>query len=156
MLTSRAWWFLLTVLLILSAGLLVPSLPLLLVGLTLLLWFGCQWLLFLLRLPAVRGLRIEREVWDEKTAVATLWAGQTFEVRIRLVNDWLPSSHVAATDRVPFAVEHRDGLTTVQGTLSPRQPLEFSYRIRCGTAGLARFEGVRIQTADWQGFFYHA
>ncbi len=29
------------------------------------------------------------------------------------------------------------------------------YRIRCGPAGLARFEGVRVQAADWQGFFYH-
>ena len=138
MLTSRAWWFLLTLLLILTVGLLTPSLPLMLVGLTLLMWFGGQWLLFLVRLPGIRRLRVEREVWDEKTAVATLWAGQTFEVRVRVTADW-SSPPVAATDRVPFAVESRDGLAGGQGTLGPGRPLEFSYRIHCGTAGLARF-----------------
>jgi hypothetical protein len=45
MLTSRAGWFLSGVLLILGLGLWRPSLPLTLVGLTLLLWFGCQGLL---------------------------------------------------------------------------------------------------------------
>jgi uncharacterized protein (DUF58 family) len=156
MLTARAWWFLLSVLLVLAAGLLKPALPLTLIGLTLLLWFISQWLLFLLRLPSVREVRVEREVWDDKSAVATLWAGQTFEVRVRLIApEWLASPHIAADDRVPYAVEHLDGTAAVQGVLGWAQPLEFRYRIRCGPAGLARFEGVRVQAADWQGFFYH-
>src|SRR5579875_885637 len=105
MLTSRGCWFLLSVLMVLSLGLLRPSLPLTLLGLTLLLWFVGQWLWFLVRLPGVRWLRVEREVWDDRSAVATLWAGQTFEVRVRLCNDdWLPSPHVAAVDPLPFAV----------------------------------------------------
>jgi len=156
MLTSRACWFLFSVLALLGVGLLRPSLPLMLLGLTLLLWFIAQWLWFLIRLPGVRWLRVEREIGDDRSAVATLWAGQTFEVRLRLLNeDWLPSPHVAAVDPVPFAVELVDGSDSVQGTVTVNRPLELTYRIRCGPAGLARFEGVRVRTADWQGFFYH-
>jgi uncharacterized protein (DUF58 family) len=156
MLTSRGCWFLLSVLVILSLGLLRPSLPLTLLALTLLLWFGGEWLWFLLRLPWIRRLEIEREVWDDRSAVATLWAGQTFEVRLRLSGGGgLPSPHLAATDRVPYVVEHEDGSTAAQGGVSEKQALEWTYRIRCGPAGLARFEGVRVQAADRQGFFHH-
>jgi uncharacterized protein (DUF58 family) len=156
MLTSRGCWFLFSVLVILGLGFLRPSLSLTLLGLTLLLWFAAQWLWFLVRLPGVRRLRVEREVWDDRSAVATLWAGQTFEVRVRIFQDgWLPSPHVAAMDHLPFAVEHLDRSNYAQGVVSAKESLETAYRIRCGPAGLARFEGVRIQTADWQGFFYH-
>ncbi|HEY7327323.1 MAG TPA: DUF58 domain-containing protein [Gemmataceae bacterium] len=157
MLTSRASWFLLGVLAILGLGLMRPSLSLTLLGLTLLLWFTAQWLLFLVRLPALRHLRVEREVWDDRSTVATLWAGQMFEVRVRvLCASGLASPHIAATDRLPFAVEQLDGADFIQGVVRTKKPLELTYRIRCGPAGLARFEGVRIQAADWQGFFYHA
>ncbi|HTU92803.1 MAG TPA: DUF58 domain-containing protein, partial [Gemmataceae bacterium] len=156
MLTSRACWFLVSVLLILSLGLLRPSLPLTLLGMTLLLWFAAQWLWFLVRLPGVRELRIEREVWDDRSPVATLWSGQTFEVRVRLLHRGpFPSPHIAASDRLPFAAMHLDGPDFAQGVISAKAPLEMAYRIRCGPAGSARFEGVRIQAADWQGFFYH-
>lgn len=156
MLTSRGFWFLFGMLVVLSLGLLRPSLPLTLLGLTLLLWFAAQWLWFLLRLPGVRRLRLEREVWDDRSAVATLWAGQTFEVRVRLSNQgWLPSPHLAIADRLPFAAEYVDGSELAQGVLTSDRPLTMTYRIRCGPAGLARFEGVRLQAADWQGFFYH-
>jgi uncharacterized protein (DUF58 family) len=156
MLTSRACWFLLSVLIILSLGLLRPSLPLTLLGLTLLLWFAAQWLWFLFRLPSLRRLHVEREVWDDRSPVATLWAGQTFEVRVRLSADtWLPSPHVAAVDHLPFAIEHWDGSNVAQGIVSDNNSLELAYSVRCGSAGLARFEGVRLQIADFQGFFYH-
>jgi uncharacterized protein (DUF58 family) len=155
MLTSRAWWFLLSVLLVLSAGLLRQSLPLTLIGLALLMWFGYQWLLFLVRLPGLRELNVQRELWDDKGPVATLWAGQEFEVRLSLsTSEMLPSSHLAVADHVPYAVEQVDGSAVAQGTVHVRESLIWSYRIRCGPAGLARFEGVRVQAADWQGFFY--
>lgn len=158
MLTSRACWFLLSVLVILSLGFLRPSLPLALLGLTLLLWFAAQWLWFLVRLSSVRKLRLEREVRDDRSPVAILWAGQSFAVRVRLLHDaWLPSPHITAVDLLPFAVE-RDGgdsaTTDAQGVVSAGQPLEWTYHIRCGAVGLARFEGVRLQVADAQGFFY--
>jgi uncharacterized protein (DUF58 family) len=156
MLTSRAWWFLLSVMLALVVGLLRPSLPLTLVGLALLLWFGSQWLLFVCRLPVLRRLRAEREVWDDRGTVATLWAGQVFEVRVRLISPGrLATPHVAASDHVPYAVELLDGSPVAQGTLGAGRPLELGYFVRCGAAGLARFEGVGVRAADRQGFFYH-
>jgi uncharacterized protein (DUF58 family) len=156
MLTSRAWWFLLSVLLVLGVGLVRSSLPLTLLGLTLLLWFSSQWLWFLFRLPDLSQLQIERQVWDERTIVGSLWAGQTFEVRLKLTSALrLPSPHLAVSDHLPFAVEHLEGATVAQGVVRAGRPLEWSYRIRCGAAGLARFEGVRIQASDAQGFFYH-
>jgi uncharacterized protein (DUF58 family) len=156
MLTSRGCWCLFSVLVILSLGLLRPSQTLTLLGLTLLLWFAGQWLWFLVRLSGVRRLHVRREVWDDRSVVTTLWAGQTFEVRMRLVAEGrLSLPHIAAADRLPFAVEHIDGSLHVQGIVSAKEPLETTYRIRCGPAGLVRFEGVRIEAADWQGLFYY-
>ncbi len=156
MLTARATWFLLGVLLVLAVGLLKPVTPLALIGLALLVWFGCQWLSFLYHLPGIRSLIVQREVWDEKAPVSTLWAGQTFEVRVRvLTSERLSEPHIAVTDPVPYSVEHRDGSLTAQGSIGPLQPMEFHYHIHCGAAGLARFEGVRVRAADRQGFFYH-
>ena len=144
MLTARAWWFLLSVLLISgrwSAQAGPASHPrrhdvAVVVRLS----------VAAVRPPPARRAptcAVEREVRDEKAVVATLWAGQTFEVRVRLTaSDWLASPHLAALDHVPYAVEHLDGSMVAQGVLRPRRPLELCYRIRCGTAGLARFEGV--------------
>src|SRR5665213_1393057 len=85
MLTSRAWWFLCISLLVLILGLGIGSSALTLVPLTLILWFGAEWLLFGLRLSlAVRRLRVAREIYDERGGVATLWAGRIFEVGLRL------------------------------------------------------------------------
>src|SRR5262249_31289557 len=123
-------------------------------GLSLLLWFSCEWLLFLARLQG--GLRVEREVHDERGPVTALWAGQTFDVRVRLHREGgLRLSHAAAADPVPFGLEWVDGSTAAEGEREDGRPLEMSYRIRCRAAGVARFEGLRVQAADWQGFFYH-
>jgi uncharacterized protein (DUF58 family) len=138
-------------------GLLRPLLPLTLIGLALLLWFCAEWLLFAVRLPGLRGLYVERELWDDKAPVSSLWAGRSFEVRVRLgLDGWMASPFVDAADLVPFGVEHLDGLISTQGEVSARRPLELRYRTGCRTAGLARFEGLRVQVADAQGFFYHA
>jgi uncharacterized protein (DUF58 family) len=156
MLTTRAWWFLVAVTLLLVVGLLRPLLPLTMTGLALLLWFGGQWLLFAVRLPGLRSVQLEREIRDEQGPVNTLWAGQGFEVRVRLVwHEKLDLPFAAVTDPVPFGVEQESGLSEVQGELNREEPLELGYRMRCPTAGVARFEGVRIQVADLQGFFYH-
>ena len=156
MLTPRAWWFLLTVGGTLAFGLAAPSLPLALACLTLLLWFGWEWLLFAVRVETVvRGLRVVREVSDDRGPVATLWAGQTFRVRARLeAAGALP--YLAAADPVPFGVERVGGEAAAEGAVGPGSPLAWEYRVRCGAAGVARFEGVRVRVADLQGFFYHA
>ncbi len=144
----------------LGLGVLRPSLPLTLLGLTLLLWFAAQWLWFVVCLSSVRRLRVLREVRDDRSPVAVLWAGQSFEAHVWLLHDVkLPTPHITAVDFVPFAVRVEglgaDATTAIaQGLVSTEEPLEWTYRFRCGSAGVARFEGVRLHLADWQGFFY--
>jgi uncharacterized protein (DUF58 family) len=156
MLTSRGWWFLVTVLLLLLLGLLVRQATLPVLALTLLLWFLGEWLLFTVRARLVAPhLVVEREVLDERGPVETLWAGRTFDVRVRLRLDHpMTLPHVGVADWLPFGLEHLDGATHTDAALSAEQPLELTYRVRCpAVAGPARFEGLRVQLADFQGFF---
>src|SRR2546423_129496 len=137
MLTARGWWLLTFVLGTLFAGALLSFLPLALIGLTLLLWFAWEWLLFAVRLRAVpRHLRVEREVWDYRGPVGTLWAGHTFRVRARLELRRSHLPYLMAADLVPFGVEHLDGPVTAAGDVRPGRPLALDYSIRCTGAGL--------------------
>jgi uncharacterized protein (DUF58 family) len=156
MLTTRAWWLLMPVLAMLAVGLLVQVLIVTLVGLTLILWFASEWLLFSIRsLGVARRVRVDREVWDERGRVTTLWTGRTFEVRVALHRaSFRRLPYLAITDLVPFGVVYLEGALGTDGEVTSREPLELSYQIRCTRAGLARFEGLQVQLADQQGFFY--
>jgi uncharacterized protein (DUF58 family) len=165
MLTARAWWLLFCSVALLLFGVLAvfpqpftrhfPALALL--GLTLLLWFGWEWLLFSVRAQTVvRRLQVRRELLDGRGPVTTLWAGRTFRVRVELSlprGSSLP--YLAVTDQVPFGVAFVEGDATADGAVTPGKPLTLEYVIRCPAAGLARFEGVRVQLADLQGLFYY-
>jgi len=166
MLTSRAWWFLMAVILTVAFGTFTRSAALTLIGLTLLAWFIGQWLPFSLRARTVcRRLHLERQVHDERGPVNTLWAGQSFEVRVTLAfpeiaEPWqtllrplLSLPHAAVFDRIPFGVEQLMGVSAVDGPLAAGHPLTLTYTIRCSLPGQARFEGARVQLADPQGFF---
>src|SRR5437763_9556702 len=101
MLTARGWWFFLTILAVLAFALWMEAATLALVGLALLSWFLGAWLLFTVRLQLLAGhLRVRRELWDERGPVASLWAGQSFAVRVALHND-RPAAlpYVQAADR---------------------------------------------------------
>ncbi len=113
---------------------------------------------FALRIPfAVRRLRVLREIYDERGGVATLWAGRTFEVGLRLEGTGLLRlPYVALADRPAFAVAYLDGPLKADGAVGGPDALEIRYRVRCRGPGVARFEGVAVQVADYQGFFYHA
>src|SRR5438445_4963267 len=116
MLTSRAWWFLLVVLSLLALGLFDEPpwrggrgahLTLILVTLTLLLWFLGEWLLFVLRVSdAVPALHVRRELHDAHGAVDTLWAGRSFQVLVQLqLRHWGSLPYLKLTDQVPFGIE---------------------------------------------------
>ncbi len=170
MLTSRGWWFLLVVLLLLANAVLGPyavnalwpgHLPLHqpsslgLLPLTLLLWFLWEWLLFTLRAHAVRRLTFHRELRDDRGPVTTLWAGRTFHVRVRLeVAGSLGFPYLVVTDRVPFGVGPTVGEPRYEGALPPGQAVAWTYGLRCPAAGRVRFDGLAVQLSDLQGFFY--
>ena len=166
MLTSRAWWFLLVVLSLLALGV-FDNLPLreggahwtlILVTLTLLLWFLGEWLLFALRVSlAVPALRVRRELRDSRGPVDSLWAGRSFGLLVQLrLPHWGSLPHLRLADHVPLGIELGQGETETAGALTAENGLELHYSIRCPAAGRVRFEGVGIQVTDIQGFFYHA
>src|SRR6266436_8747789 len=113
MLTSRGWWFLVFVLVLLGLGLRFDIATLALLGLTLLAWFLWEWLLFALRARlVVRNLSVQREVHDERGPVDSLWAGHTFQVRVRLeLDSLLPLSYTRVADRLPAGVTLAGGAT---------------------------------------------
>src|SRR5262249_31414537 len=156
MLTSRGWWFFLTCLFVLFLALWSNTPGISLLALTLILWFLGTWLHFQVRAILVHGrLRVVRQVADENGAVQSLWTGRKFHVRVRLVNDGLsglPSARVR--ERVPFGVKRVRGATHAEGPVGG-QFLEVSYDIVCPSPGQVRFEGLTVQIADLQGFFYH-
>ncbi len=121
-------------------------------------WFLWEWLCFALRVRLLlRNLRIERQVCDDRGPVETLWAGRPFTVTARL---WLPGwfglPYAIVTDRVAFGTQRLAGECQRDGPVTAEQPLTVSYRIRCSAAGKVRFDGLALQLADLQGFFYHA
>ncbi len=171
--SARAWWFVVCGLLALVAGLFSRYLPLSLLGLTLLAWFGWEWLQFGLRVrTTLHRVRVAYAFADKRGPVRMLWAGQAFRVQVTVSLDdtgfsWLrylglqPAlPYIAVSERVPYAVEQTDGepgsTPRIDGPLRVGQPMTMSYTIRCGAIGVARFEGVRVQVSDLQGFFYHA
>ncbi len=171
MLTPRAWWLLFCSFALLLFGILtvfsepffargavtrhLPALALM--GLTLILWIGWEWLQLNVRVHrVVRRLQVQREILDERGPVTTLWAGRTFRVRVTLsLPRGMSLPYLAVTDHIPYGVEFVDGQRNRDGSVTPDKPLVLEYRLRCSAAGLARFEGVRVQLADLQGLFYH-
>lgn len=156
MLTARGFWFLLTTAVLLGLGVALGSVPAVLVCLTLLLWGLAHWFLFLWRVRTVQEhLRLERTLNTNRGVVESIWARHRATVRVVLTCDQtLPLPFVVMTDRVPAPARWLGGTTQAEGMLSASAPLEVAYTIECPGAGRLRFDGVRIQLADLNGFFY--
>jgi uncharacterized protein (DUF58 family) len=172
MLTSRGWLFLIFTILLLAFAMLdwvvlpmvgvpwpdYPNTTLELIGLTVLGWFCWEWLLFALRARVlVRRLRLERTLGDSHGSVETLWARRAIEVRLRLVLDaGLRLPYIRISEQLPLGAELHEGDIFYEGAIDAGEAVELHYRMACTALGLLRFEGVRVQIADPQGFFYHS
>src|SRR5262249_12440839 len=152
MITTRGWWFLVVSTLVLLLGVIGHNSTLTVLGLTLVLWFLGQSLLFVFRTRLLgRHLIVDRELRDDLGRVDSLWAARSCEVRVTVRLDHLFTlPHVAIADWVPLGVEHVDGDRRGDGVLNAETPLELAYRIHCPAVGRVRFEGVRIHLADLQ------
>jgi uncharacterized protein (DUF58 family) len=158
MITARGWWFLVLVFSLLTLGAFDEhGWTLTVVALTLLLWSLWEWLLFALRVRlAVPPLHCQRELSDERGPVETLWAGRSFRVRIQCrLDHWLSLPQVSLADYLPLGVMRTSGSEASLAALNAGQTVTLDYGIRCPAAGRVRFEGVMVQLADFQGFFYH-
>jgi uncharacterized protein (DUF58 family) len=155
--TSRAWWFLLLVLSILTLGVCGGVRSLTLLGLTFLLWFLWTWVSFVFRIRLLAGeLTVQREVTDERGRVDNLWAGHTFRVDVNVKsNGPLGLPCIRLWDFVPLDAQGIRGTTQCDALLSPGEPAALSYNFRCDWPGRLRFEGVGLQLIDPQGFFYY-
>ncbi|MCI0379910.1 MAG: DUF58 domain-containing protein [Gemmataceae bacterium] len=153
MLTPRGWWFFVALLALLAAALATATATFVLVCLAALSWFLGQWAMFAVRLRRAHGrLEIHREIWDERAPLETLWARLPAEVRLTLESP-VAFPFVWMVDRVPPLAQRVEGENATAGPVSAEQPLEMGYRIECPAPGLLRFEGVKLQVADLQGFF---
>ncbi len=127
-----------------------------LIALALLIWFSWEWLWFAFSARiTVRRLQVQRVIEDERGKVESLWPGVPFTVQVRVT---LPGGtgtpYVVLTDRIPFGATVIDGSERFEGSLSPDSSVEWEYRIRVTGIGGTRFEGITLQMADLQGFFY--
>jgi uncharacterized protein (DUF58 family) len=157
MITARGWWFVLFVLSLLSLGIFDDRRTSTLVGLTLFLWFLWQWLVFTLRVRlAVPSVRLRRELRDDRGRVESVWVGHTFQVHVEVQSShWLGLPYVVVTDPLLFGVERTRGQGEREGSLTSEDRLSLTYSLRCSGPGQLRFDGVALELADFQGFFYH-
>jgi uncharacterized protein (DUF58 family) len=158
MLTTRGWNLLIATLALVGVTLALEAHTLTLVGITLLTWLLASWLVFVVRLRlAGPGLRVQRTLLDRYGPVRNLWAQSSFTVRVALVNDsGTPLPYVRVSDRLPVLLELLGGGTEADGAATAAAPLTLEYRVQCAAAGQVRFEGLSVQVADVQGFFYQA
>src|SRR5436190_1903549 len=101
MITARGWWLLVTVGVLLAAGMAggVPNVPwlgggigsvgsypipsVMLIALAVLAWFLGSLLLFAVRLRLLHGrLSVVRQLYDDQGPVPSLWAEHTYRVRL--------------------------------------------------------------------------
>lgn len=159
MFTARGWWFALSAITVLAMGgvlALQGATSLLLIGLSLCVWFAIECFVFSIQARLTyRQLELTRELRDDRGNVTTLWAGQSFSVRVALRLKGARSlGYVVLTDRAPAGAGPVEGSLRWSGSLSPDSQETIEYRVQCPTPGAIRFEGVRVQLADFQGFFY--
>ncbi len=158
MLTARGFYFFVPTFALLATAVLLGAFPLLLICLTLLFWFLSQWFLFQLRVRlTIRRLRLERSLSTARGEVNSVWARQKVEVNATLSSAGPMSvPYVLLTDRLPALARLKDGHLGADGPLAKETLLTLDYAVEAPGAGWLRFEGVKVEFADLQGFFTYA
>src|SRR5438046_2600559 len=125
MLTTRGFWFFLVVFAALAAATIIGTPQLMLVCLTLLLWFLAQWFVFHMRIRlTMRGLQVERILRTSRGDVESIWARQSVEVIVNIHNDGpVDLPYVVLMERLPPFAHRKDGDLRIDGTLATDKPL---------------------------------
>lgn len=155
MLTRRGFWLLLFLIgLVLGAATLAQD-DAVVATLTVLLWFGGEWVAFVFRVRwVVPRLTLERLVDAIPAQRATLWADRPAQMAVAIhCPSFFGLPFAQWTDRLP-ALGTATGHAEVIGSVGPRQPLRLAYEYRCAAPGKVRFEGVKLSLSDFQGFFH--
>ncbi len=159
MLSPRGTWFLIAIVLVFVIGAfaipyfsVVPAL----VALTLLLWFCSEWVLFQLRSnAAVSRLKLHRHVLQGGREVPMVWAGLGFEVHLDIENPSRVGIPFAVLeDRPVVATERVSGSAQLFTPIPAQSTISITYTLKAPSAGVLRFEGLKLRVADLHGFFY--
>ncbi len=160
MLTGRGWWLFTVALFALGISLLMAPMRgylITLFSLSVISWFVYEWLRFRWRMArAVPALQTRRRIRVDQRSVSMVWAGRPFEVQV-LVGLYdlstLPLVHLRDVCRGP--ADSIRGTAEQFAALKADHPVQLQYQLVCAQPGVLRFEGVAVQLADRQGFFYH-
>ncbi len=158
-LTARGWWFLFLVMIQIALGVILSERTgpvVVLIGFILLAWFSYEWLAFQIRahfaLPKLHTRRVLRTARREASIV---WAGQQFDVVVAVkLESRVDLPYLTLQDRPPSGCDRISGEDNRSTALSPNEVVEIKYTLSCPVPGEIRFEGVRVQITDLQGFFY--
>jgi uncharacterized protein (DUF58 family) len=159
MLTSRGWWFLIVVMIVLVLGAFAvanySTVPAIL-GVTLFGWFVYEWVQFHFKSnAAVARLRVRRSVLQGGRSTPMLWAGVPFEVKVRVRHNGIVTiGYAVVEDRLPAGADVLEGVIDETTSIASGEPVDVKYVLRCPAPGVLRFEGVRVRVADLHGFFY--
>jgi uncharacterized protein (DUF58 family) len=158
-LTARAWWFLFWVgcFALVSVPWLAYYVPAVaLISITLLLAFGSEAILFLIRTQNLpRRLNISRTAVQGGRVVPMMWAGVPAKVKVRIeLQSGMPLSFVAFTETLPFGIDTIEGHRRIVTKIAAGEVVEIEYLFTPPAPGMVRFEGIEVRVADLMGFFY--
>lgn len=154
MLTRRGFWLLLLLLLLLFVTVGIGDYRLITFSLTLLTWFGFEWVNFFVRYTWTRShWKLTRLIDGRPISRAVIWMGRTVPIQVELTcSRWYGGAYVEFEDRLPSF-----------GTLAGKRRSEelmhapafrrIEYRLTCSQPGRLRFEGVRGRVRDQQELF---
>jgi len=159
LLTARGLWCLIvagavTLIGLTTVGVEHPIVAIL--GITLLVWYLVEGLLFTLRFRSTLGkIDVVREILQNGRVVSNAWSGIACTVRVMVTNRGKASWPLAIVmDRTPEARKIRGGYTEQTVEFLPNIPVVIEYELKSSGPGIYRFEGVEIRVADLAGFFY--
>jgi len=159
LLTARGLWCLIvagavTLIGLTTVGVEHPIVAIL--GITLLVWYLVEGLLFTLRFRSTLGkIDVVREILQNGRVVSNAWSGIACTVRVMVTNRGKASWPLAIVmDRAPEARKIRGGYTEQTVEFLPNVPVVIEYELKSSGPGIYRFEGVEIRVADLAGFFY--
>ena len=159
MLTARGLWGLIvagavTLIGLTTLGVEHPVVAIL--GITLLVWYLVEGLLFTLRYRSTLGkIDVVREILQNGRVVSNAWSGIACTVRVTVTNRGKASWPLAIVmDRPPESRKIRGGRTEQTVEFRPNEPTVIEYELKSSGPGIYRVEGVEIRVADLAGFFY--
>jgi uncharacterized protein (DUF58 family) len=160
LLTTRGRWFLIVAGLMLfwsivAIGDFVPFV--LMLGITAMLWFCGEWMLFALRTRyASNQITLERTLIQNERPQPNLWANVRATVRLTVTmqpDGWrLPFVQLA--DNVPVGLHILSGTRRIETVLQRGESIDIEYDVTPTAPGVALFEGLEVRAADLTGFFY--